>query len=84
MLTAAKVAFTDGLAIAAGAGSVLLLTSAVVIWLLLKPRTVQVRGLTHNVLRREPGSPTRRQLLQMHAPQGHFHVPSTDAPRPSI
>jgi DHA2 family multidrug resistance protein-like MFS transporter len=38
LLTAAKDAFTDGLAIAAGVGSVLLLASAVAVWLLLKPR----------------------------------------------
>lgn len=38
LLTAAKSAFTDGLAIAAGAGSALLLASAVAVWLLLKPR----------------------------------------------
>jgi DHA2 family multidrug resistance protein-like MFS transporter len=42
MLTAAKSAFTDGLAIAAGVGSVLLLASAVAVWLLLKPRTTHV------------------------------------------
>ncbi len=39
--TAAKDAFTSGLAVAAGVGSVLLLASAVAIWLLLKPRTTQ-------------------------------------------
>jgi DHA2 family multidrug resistance protein-like MFS transporter len=38
LLTAAKDAFTDGLAIAAGVGSALLLASAVAVWLLLKPR----------------------------------------------
>ena len=38
LLTAAKDAFTDGLAIAAGVGSALLLVSAVAVWLLLKPR----------------------------------------------
>ena len=38
LLTAAKSAFTDGLAIAAGVGSALLLASAVAVWLLLKPR----------------------------------------------
>jgi DHA2 family multidrug resistance protein-like MFS transporter len=38
LVMAAKSAFTDGLAIAAGVGSALLLASAVVVWLLLKPR----------------------------------------------
>ncbi|HXL62970.1 MAG TPA: MFS transporter, partial [Mycobacterium sp.] len=38
LLTAAKDAFTDGLAIAAGVGSALLLASALAVWLLLKPR----------------------------------------------
>ncbi len=38
LVTAAKDVFTDGLAIAAGVGSVLLLASAVAVWLLLKPR----------------------------------------------
>jgi MFS transporter, DHA2 family, multidrug resistance protein len=37
VLTAAKTAFTDGLAIAAGVGSALLLASAVAVWLLLRP-----------------------------------------------
>jgi len=37
VLTAAKTAFTDGLAIAAGVGSALLLASTVAVWLLLKP-----------------------------------------------
>src|SRR6202022_3545087 len=37
LLTAAKDAFADGLAIAAGVGSALLLASAVAVWLLLKP-----------------------------------------------
>jgi DHA2 family multidrug resistance protein-like MFS transporter len=37
LLTAAKSAFTDGLAIAAGVGSALLLASAVAVWLLMKP-----------------------------------------------
>ena len=38
LVTAAKDAFTHGLAIAAGVGSALLLASAVAVWLLLKPR----------------------------------------------
>ena len=38
LLTAAQTAFTEGLAIAAGVGSALLLASAVAVWLLLKPR----------------------------------------------
>ena len=38
LATAAKDAFTDGLAIAAGVGSALLLASAVAVWLSLKPR----------------------------------------------
>jgi len=38
LLTGAKTAFTDGLAIAAGVGSALLLASALAVWLLLKPR----------------------------------------------
>lgn len=37
VLTAAKTAFTEGLAIAAGVGSALVLASAVAVWLLLKP-----------------------------------------------
>jgi DHA2 family multidrug resistance protein-like MFS transporter len=41
MLTAAKNAFSSGLAIAAGIGSVLLLASAAAIWLLLKPPATQ-------------------------------------------
>jgi len=38
LLTAAKTAFTEGLAIASGAGAVLLLTAAVAVWLLLRPK----------------------------------------------
>jgi DHA2 family multidrug resistance protein-like MFS transporter len=38
LLTAATSAFTEGLAIAAGVGSALLLASAVAVWLLVKPR----------------------------------------------
>lgn len=38
LLTNAQRAFTDGLAIAAGVGSALLLASAITIWLLLKPQ----------------------------------------------
>lgn len=38
LLTAARGAFTDGLAVAAGVGSALLLVSAAAVWLLLKPR----------------------------------------------
>ena len=38
LLTAAQRAFTEGLAIAAGVGSALLLASALAVWLLLKPR----------------------------------------------
>jgi DHA2 family multidrug resistance protein-like MFS transporter len=38
LLTGAKTAFTDGLAISAGVGSALLLASTVAVWLLLKPR----------------------------------------------
>jgi DHA2 family multidrug resistance protein-like MFS transporter len=41
MLTVAKNAFSSGLAVAAGIGSVLLLASAAGIWVLLKPRTTQ-------------------------------------------
>jgi hypothetical protein len=40
LLTAARSAFTEGLAIAAGVGSALLLASAAAVWLLLKPRPV--------------------------------------------
>jgi DHA2 family multidrug resistance protein-like MFS transporter len=51
LLTAARSAFTEGLAIAAGVGSALLLASAVAVWVLLKPRlpalsdTVRVAGI---------------------------------------
>lgn len=38
LLSAARTAFTDGLAAAAGVGSVLLLTAAITVWLLLKPQ----------------------------------------------
>jgi MFS transporter, DHA2 family, multidrug resistance protein len=38
LVTVAKTAFTDGLAIAAGVGSALLLASAVTVWLILTPR----------------------------------------------
>jgi DHA2 family multidrug resistance protein-like MFS transporter len=41
LLTAAQSAFTEGLAIAAGAGSILLLASSAAVWLLLKPRPAQ-------------------------------------------
>jgi MFS transporter, DHA2 family, multidrug resistance protein len=41
MLTVAKNAFSSGLAVAAGIGSVLLLASAAAIWVLLKPPTTQ-------------------------------------------
>jgi MFS transporter, DHA2 family, multidrug resistance protein len=44
LLTAAKDAFTDGLAVAAGVGSALLLTSALAVWLLLKPQPNQPTG----------------------------------------
>jgi DHA2 family multidrug resistance protein-like MFS transporter len=40
LLAAAQSAFTEGLAIAAGAGSALLLVSAGAVWVLLKPRPV--------------------------------------------
>jgi DHA2 family multidrug resistance protein-like MFS transporter len=42
MLSAAREAFADGLAIAAGVGSVLLLASACAIWLLLKSKPPQL------------------------------------------
>ena len=38
LISAAKTAFTHGLAIASGVGAALLLTSAVAVWLLLRPR----------------------------------------------
>ena len=40
LLMAAHSAFTEGLAIAAGVGSALVLASAAAVWLLLKPRPV--------------------------------------------
>ena len=50
LLTAAQSAFTDGLAIAAGVGSALLLISAVTVWLLLKPATaISRRRVTGSV-----------------------------------
>lgn len=48
-LTAAKTAFSSGLAIAAGVGSLLLLASAAAVWLLLKPTTTQTEGATRDV-----------------------------------
>ena len=39
LISAAKTAFTHGLAIASGVGAALLLTSAVAVWLLLRPRS---------------------------------------------
>ena len=44
LLTAAKSAFTDGLALASGVGAALLLTAAAAVWLLLRPRS-DVAGL---------------------------------------
>ena len=44
LLAAAKAAFTDGLAIAAGVGSALLLASAVAVWLLLEPAPARQPG----------------------------------------
>lgn len=44
LLTAAKAAFTDGLAIAAGVGSALLLASAAAVWLLLEPAPTRQPG----------------------------------------
>jgi MFS transporter, DHA2 family, multidrug resistance protein len=47
LLTSAQSAFTDGLAVAAGAGSILLLASSAAVWLILKPRPtreIPVRG----------------------------------------
>jgi DHA2 family multidrug resistance protein-like MFS transporter len=41
LLTAASSAFTEGLAVAAGVGSVLLLGSAAAVWLLLKPAQLE-------------------------------------------
>jgi len=60
LLTAAKSAFTDGLAIAAGAGSALLLASAAAVWLLLKPRptppcTANVGAQNHPGMYRDDG-----------------------------
>jgi MFS transporter, DHA2 family, multidrug resistance protein len=43
MLTGAKNAFSSGLAVAAGIGSVLLLASAAAIWLLLKPAPTETK-----------------------------------------
>jgi DHA2 family multidrug resistance protein-like MFS transporter len=47
LLTAAQAAFTEGLAIAAGAGSALLLVSAGAVWLLLKPHPVGDPHVSH-------------------------------------
>jgi len=48
LLSAAQSAFTDGLAVAAGLGSALLLASAAAVWVLLGPRPVQPqRPATH-------------------------------------
>jgi DHA2 family multidrug resistance protein-like MFS transporter len=47
LLTSAQSAFTDGLAVAAGVGSILLLASSVAVWLILKPpvsREIPTRG----------------------------------------
>lgn len=60
LLTAAKIAFTDGLAIAAGVGSGLLLVSAVAVWLLLKPQprpagAAELGGLDDPGGHRDPG-----------------------------
>lgn len=42
LLTSAQSAFTEGLAVAAGAGSILLLTSSAAVWLLLKRQSTQI------------------------------------------
>jgi len=60
LLIAAKSAFTHGLAIAAGAGSALLLASAAAVWLLLKPRptrasAAKVGALDDPGMHRDPG-----------------------------
>jgi DHA2 family multidrug resistance protein-like MFS transporter len=47
LLTSAKSAFTEGLAVASGVGSILLLASAAAVWLILKPlptREIPARG----------------------------------------
>jgi hypothetical protein len=54
LLTAAKDAFTDGLAIAAGVGSALLLAPAVAVWLLLKPRPAPLPNHPTGTLRPSP------------------------------
>lgn len=50
LLAAAKTAFTDGLAIASGVGAALLLTAAVAVWLLLRPRASSPGPLEISVL----------------------------------
>ncbi len=48
LLTSAQRAFTEGLAVAAGAGSLLLLASSAAVWLLLKPRPApEIPALGH-------------------------------------
>lgn len=69
LLTAAKNAFTEGLDIAAGAGSALLLASAAVVWLLLKPRPTPPAGAEIGAMD-DPGR---------HRDEGHDH--SSDAGR---
>ncbi|MCH9731690.1 MAG: hypothetical protein K0U84_18770, partial [Actinomycetia bacterium] len=44
LLTAAKAAFTDGLALASGVGAALLLAAAVAVWLLLRPKSELADG----------------------------------------
>jgi DHA2 family multidrug resistance protein-like MFS transporter len=59
LMMAAKSAFTDGLAIATGVGSALLLASAVAVWLLLKPRPTPPGparvGVMDRVMHRDEG-----------------------------
>ncbi|MGP4055963.1 MFS transporter [Mycobacterium sp. 4D054] len=65
MLDAAKASFTQGLSVASGVGAVLLLTSAVAVWWLLRPRPgdsprlVEVGVLTDPGVHRDPGGDPR-------------------------
>jgi len=63
LLAAAKAAFTDGLAIASGVGAALLLTAAVAVWLLLRPRqspgAAEISVLTDPGVHGDPGGDRR-------------------------
>ena len=76
LLTSAQSAFTDGLAVASGVGSILLLASAAAVWLLLKPRPareIPTRG-RENCRKRQSGRVCEAGSLRSGHPSGRQEV----------